>query len=472
MSVERERRLFEGIGKASDRFSSFTQSFTDRLFARALPQNHTLATDWASDADFGRLQQEPLRARILLRATFLVLLALIVWAGFAEIDEVTRGEGKVIPSSQLQIVQSVDGGVIESIHVREGQEVAAGDLLLRVDPTRFMSSLLESRAEYLALKARAARLTALIQDVDFLVPEEVLVEAPDIAEQEQRLYLSSREELEAQLSIARDQLDQRRQELKEARSRRDQAARELSLVLQELNATRPLLESGAVSEVEILRLEREASRLRGERGQADAQISRLESAILEATRRIKEIELNTRNRLREELVDTMSRLSSLVEGSRALEDRVRHAEIRSPVRGTVSRLLVNTVGAVVQPGKEVVEIVPLDDSLILEVRILPKDIAFIRPGQEVMVKFTAYDFTIYGGLEAVVEHIGADTITDEKGNAFYIIRVRTRESSLGDSLPIIPGMVAEVDILTGKKTILAYLLKPVLRAKANALTER
>jgi len=472
MSVERERRLFEGIGKASDKLSSFTHSFTDRLFARALPQSHTLGTDWASDADLGRLQQEPLRARMLLRATFLVLLALIVWAGFAEIDEVTRGEGRVIPTSQLQIVQSVDGGVVEAIHVREGQEVAAGDLLLRVDPTRFMSSLLESRAEYLALRARAARLEALVQDVDFVVPEEVLVEAPDIAEQERRLYLSSREELEAQLSIARDQLDQRRQELNEARSRRDQAAHGLSLVVQELNATRPLLESGAVSEVEILRLERDASRLRGERGQADAQVSRLESAIVEATRRIKETELNVRNRQRQELLDTMSRFSSLIEGSRALEDRVRHAEIRSPVRGTVSRLLVNTVGAVVQPGKEVVEIVPLDDALILEVRILPKDIAFIRPGQEVMVKFTAYDFAIYGGLEAVVEHIGADTITDERGNAFYIIRVRTRESSLGEGLPIIPGMVADVDILTGKKTILAYLLKPVLRAKANALTER
>ena len=472
MSAERERRLFEGIGKASDRLSSPTRSFTDRLFARALPQSDPSGTDWASDADWARLQQEPLRARMLLRVAFLVVLALIVWAGFAEIDEVTRGEGRVIPTSQLQIAQSVDGGVVEAIHVREGQEVAAGDLLLRVDPTRFMSSLLENRAEYLALQARAARLIALTQDVDFLMPAEVLVEAPDIAEQERRLYLSGREELEAQLSIARDQLDQRRQELNEARSRRDQAARGLSLVMQELNATRPLLQSGAVSEVEILRLERDASRLSGERDQAGAQISRMESAIVEATRRIGEIDLNVRNRQRGELSDTMSRLSSLVEGSRALEDRVRHAEIRSPVRGTVSRLLVTTVGAVVQPGKEVVEIVPLDDALILEVRILPKDIAFIRPEQEVMVKFTAYDFAIYGGLEAVVEHIGADTITDEKGNAFYIIRVRTRESSLGEDLPIIPGMVADVDILTGKKTILAYLLKPVLRAKASALTER
>jgi adhesin transport system membrane fusion protein len=176
--------------------------------------------------------------------------------------------------------------------------------------------------------------------------------------------------------------------------------------------------------------------------------------------------------LRNELSDTLGKLGSMSEGARVLQDKVKHAELRAPVRGTVQRVLVSTVGAVVQPGKEIIEIVPLDDALILEARVKPQDIAFLRPGQPAVVKFTAYDFAVYGGLEAEVQQISADTVTDDKGNAYYMVRVRTREASLGEGLPIIPGMVAQVDVLTGKKTILSYLLKPVLRAKANALSER
>ncbi len=468
MTKSSGRSLFDGIGRASARFSGGPlQSVLERLLP-APAEN----LDWAGDADWARLQQEPLRARWLLRAGAVVVVLLVVWAAFAEVDEVTRGEGRVIPSSQLQIVQSVDGGVVEELLVREGQEVAAGELLLRVDPTRFVSSLRENHAQYLALQAKAARLSALTQGTALSFPAGVESEAPEIAAHERRLYESSRESMAAQLSIAREQLAQRQQELNEARSRREQAVRGLELTTQELDVTRPLISSGAVSEVDLLRLERDVARLRGERDQAGAQISRVQAAIAEASRKIEEVELNVRNQLRNELSDTMARLSSLSEGSRGLADRVKHAEIRSPVRGTVSRLLVNTVGAVVQPGREVVEIVPLDDALILEARVLPKDIAFLRPGQEAMVKFTAYDFAIYGGLQARVEHIGADTVTDDKGNAFYVVRVRTVESSLGEALPIIPGMVAQVDILTGKKTVLSYLLKPVLRAKGNALTER
>jgi len=173
-----------------------------------------------------------------------------------------------------------------------------------------------------------------------------------------------------------------------------------------------------------------------------------------------------------ELSETMSRLSALNEGDRALADKVAKADIKSPVRGTIKRLLVNTVGGVVQPGKEVVEVVPLDEALILEAQITPRDIAFLRPGLKATVKFTAYDFAIYGGLDAVVENISADSVVDQKGNAFYLVRLRTDKALLDDKLPIIPGMVAQVDILTGKKSVLSYLLKPVLRAKANALSER
>jgi adhesin transport system membrane fusion protein len=214
------------------------------------------------------------------------------------------------------------------------------------------------------------------------------------------------------------------------------------------------------------------ARLRGDRNQSTAQIARVQSAIQEASRKIEEVQLSSRNQMSAELSETMGRLASQSQGELALQDKVMQANIKSPVRGTVKRLLVNTVGAVVQPGEEVVEVVPLDDTLILEVQITPKDIGFLRPGQPATVKFTAYDFSIYGGLEAEVSQIGADSVIDEKGNAFFRVRVRTLKPNLGPNLPIIPGMVAQVDILTGKKTVLSYLLKPVLRAKANALTER
>lgn len=428
--------------------------------------------DWADDADWVRLQQEPLRARVLLRVGLVLVLALIAWAAFAPIDEVTRGEARVVPSSQLQVVQAVDGGVVEELAVREGDVVDVGQLLLRIDSTRFESHLRESQAGSHALRAKAARLEALTQGTPFAPPPEVELAAPDIVAHERRLYESSRAEMAAQLSIAREQLNQRRQELNEAQARNQQANSALQLVERELQVTRPLINSGAVSEVELLRLERELARLRGDRNQSAAQISRVRAGIDEAQRKIEEVELNVRNQLRNELSDTLARLGTLSEGARALQDKVKHAELRSPVRGTVQRLLLNTVGGVVQPGNKIVEIVPLDDALILEARIKPQDIAFLRPGQTAMVKFTAYDFSIYGGLEAEVEHISADTVTDERGNTFYVVRVRTRETVLGEGLPIIPGMVAQVDVLTGKKTILSYLLKPVLRAKANALTER
>ena len=467
---------FERFGRLTARGSRLGRTLfggvVDRLGGDLPPDIDRESLDWAADADWAQLQQEPLRARYLVRIAAIVVVLLIAWAAFAEIDEVTRGEARVVPTSQVQIVQSVDGGVVDEILVREGQLVQAGQLLLRVDPTRFVSNLGESRTMQLALQAKAERLQALIQGRPFTPSPELQRNAPQFVAQERAAYDAKRAEMSAQIGITQSQLGQRQQELNEARARKEQAERSLELTQRELEATRPMVRSGAVSEVEVLRLERDVARLRGERDQSAAQISRIQAAIAEAQRRIEEVQLNARSQMSAELSDTLSRLSAMAEGGRALEDKVLKADLKSPVRGTVKRLHVNTVGAVVQPGREVVEIVPLDDALILEARIAPKDIAFLRPGLEAMVKFTAYDFAIYGGLRADVESIGADSVVDDKGNAYYLVRLRTRQASLGEGLPIIPGMVAQVDILTGKKTVLAYLLKPVLRAKANALSER
>jgi membrane fusion protein, adhesin transport system len=333
--------------------------------------------------------------------------------------------------------------------------------------------LRENKAQYMALLAKAARLQALADGTRFTPPPEVVSEAPDISAQERSLYESRKAELDATVGVARQQSLQRSQELISVRARREQASQSYTLTARELEMTRPLAKTGAISDVELLRLERDVARYRGERDSANSDIPRLESAVAEANRKMQEVELTFKNVARSELSEVNAKISALSEGSTALEDRVKQTEIRSPVNGTVKQLKVNTVGGVVQPGKDVIELVPSDDALLLEARVAPRDIAFLKLGQKAMVKFTAYDYAIYGGLEATLELISADSVLDEKGNAFFLVRVRTLSTTIGSQkLPIIPGMVAEVDILTGKKSVLAYLLKPILRAQARAMTER
>lgn len=430
-------------------------------------------SDFDSNADWAISEHTPKGARIVVWVSVISIFVLIFWAAFAELDEVTRGEGKVIPTRQIQILQSLDGGIVSEILVREGQTVKTGDLLLKVDPTRMVSSLRENQSQYLSLLAKAARLRALAEGARFIAPELVMKQAPDIVEQERALYESRRAELDATIGVAKQQSSQRSQELISVRAKREQASQSFTLTARELELTKPLVKTGAVSDVELLRLERDVARYRGERDSANSDIPRLESSVAEANRKIQEVELSFRNTARSELSEANAKLSALSEGSAALEDRVKQTEIRSPVNGTVKQLKINTVGGVVQPGRDVIELVPSDDALLLEARILPRDIAFLRPGQKALVKFTAYDYAIYGGLDANLELISADSVVDEKGNAFFLVRVRTLSTTIGaQKLPIIPGMVAEVDILTGKKSVLSYLLKPILRAQSRALTER
>jgi adhesin transport system membrane fusion protein len=428
--------------------------------------------DWYAEADWANSHEQPLRARFLLYLSFGLFVLLIIWAALAEIDEIARGEGKVVPSSQLQVIQSLDGGVVEDIYVKEGQSVNVGDVLIRVDSTRFTSSLAENQAQIFALMIRALRLEALTQNKPFVVPATLHDGDSGIISQEMSLYDSTQSEILAQTSVSDQQIVQREQELREAYAKLEQAKRSLELTEQELRVTEPLVGSGAVSEVEVLRLRRDVSRLKGDRNQTNAQISRIQSAIQEAERKKQEVRLSFNNKLSTELSDTLGKLSALNATYSGFADKVVKADLKSPVRGTVKRLLINTVGGVIQPGKDIIEIVPTDDSLLLEAKIRPKDIAFLHPGQTAIVKLTAYDFAVYGSLEGVVEHIGADTVINEKEEAFYIVRVRTKSANLAENLPIIPGMVAQVDIMTGKKTILSYLIKPILRAKANSLSER
>ncbi len=470
--MSRSEKYFKKIGLWLEKVGVPASTFIDKIYQRWLAPINEQSHDWLSDADWARVQQEPLRARLLLNAIAIVFLILLLWAAIAEVDEVARGEGKVIPSQQLQVIQSFDGGVVKEILVREGDVVNKGDLLVRIDPTRFVSSFRENNASLVSLEARSARLKALTMNVPFELPAELLKSSPDIAEHERTQYEANRRELDEQLSISRSQLEQRQRELQEVRAKLSQVTRALELANQELTVTMPLLKSGAVSEVEILKLQGEVSNAHGERQQALAQEQRLFAAVQESEGKVREVELNAVNKWRAELSETLGKLSALSETGTGLADKIKYSEIRAPVHGTVQRLYTNTLGGVVQPGHEVVEIIPLDDQLLIEAKVAPKDIAFLHPGEKAIVKFTAYDFAVYGGLTGTLEHISADTMKDDEDNVFYLVRVRTDRSGFDASLPIMPGMTAQVDILTGKKTVLSYLLKPIVRAKQNALTER
>jgi adhesin transport system membrane fusion protein len=439
---------------------------------RAVPTETRDNLAWGEEADLAILEQSPLKAKKLLYCIFAILIAALVWAWFAKVDEVTRGEGRVIPSRHVQVIQSLDGGIVSEILIKEGEVVKVGTPLIKIDETRAVSSLRENQGQYLSLLAKQARLKALAENSVFDPPAEVKKQNPQIYEQEFALYNASRAELDSTVNIARDQMEQREKELVELQSKKEFSEKSYESVNKELAANKPLLASGAVSEIDVLKLEREATRVRGEIDQSQAQISRVLAAISEAKRKVTEAEQNFRSKVRTELNETSTKLDSLTETSVALSDKVKQATLKSPVNGKVSRLFFNTVGGVIEPGKEVLEVVPTDDALVIETKVQIRDIAFLRPNQSAIVKLTAYDYTIYGTLDAVVESIAANSTVDDKGNAYYLVRVRTLQNSLGKGLPIIPGMVAQVDILTGRKTILSYLLKPVLKAKSYAFSER
>jgi adhesin transport system membrane fusion protein len=383
------------------------------------------------------------RAATLLDATpwagtTLVLLAAALavsylWASTAMLDEVTRGTGRVIPSSREQVIQSLEGGILTELAVREGDVVTKDQVLLRIDDTRFGASFREGHSRITALRAANARLRAEANGVAPVFPADVRADQVKI---ETELFNSRRFQLQEGLA---------------ALKRSHQFADE------EYQMTAPLVKKGVVSEVELLRLQR--------------QVNDLKAALEERQNKF-------RADARAELAKNEAELAATTEGNTARADQVKRTVMRSPMRGTVKNIRVTTVGGIIQPGQDIMEIVPLEDQLLIEARIKPSDIAFLRPGQQATVKISAYDYAIYGGLEAKLEHISADTLRDEKkpDEAYYKIQVRTSRSYLvgkdGTELPIIPGMIATVELLTGHKTVLDYLLKPLLRAKDSALRER
>ncbi len=427
------------------------------------------------DIDTHARPRSPKGARIILWSVLIIIVSATVWANQAELDEVVIGSGKVIPSRQIQVVQNLEGGILAEILVQEGDTVQEGQVLLRIDDTRFSASYRENKLRATALAAKATRLKAEAEGRDFADDAEIAREYSNIWENENSLFASRRHEFRTTLSIYRQQIAQHELELAELGAKLDKLENGYALANKELRLTVPLVKEGAVSEVEVIRLQRQVNDIRGEVETTKLAIPRIRSKHREAQEKLTEFELSFRNKARKELNEVTTELAGLDESNVALEDRVERTAVRSPVKGTVKQLLVHTVGGVIKPGMNLIEIVPIEDSLLVEAQILPANIAFLRPGQNAIVKLTAYDFSIYGGLPARLEHISADSILDKDGNSHYLVRVRTDKNYLGDDeqkLPIIPGMTTYVDILTGKKTVLSYILKPLLRAKERALRER
>ncbi|HCE4950745.1 hemolysin secretion protein D [Vibrio parahaemolyticus] len=449
--------------------------------------------DFVDDKTAALLLNTPNSARLMLWVMVLFFVAAIGWASWAQIDQVTVGQGKVIPSSQIQVVQNLEGGLVKEILVKEGQLVKKGQQLLLIDDTRFRSDYREREQQVANLTASVLQLSASINSVavnrDFNIQDweksvvldygkltfpPVLEETqPQLTQRQKAEYREDLDNLRNQLSVIDQQVEQKQQDLVEIEARVRNLRQSYQYAKKELDITQPLADEGVVPRIELLKLQRQVNDTRREMTSSELKIPAIKSAIKESMLNRIDVALKFRSEQQEKLNNAQDQLSALVESAVGLEDRVNRTVVVSPVTGKIKTLNVNTVGGVIQPGMDIVEIVPTEDTLLVEAKIAPKDIAFLRPNLNAIVKFTAYDFTKYGGLVGELEHISADTTQDEEGNSFYIVRVRTEKTSFGQDadLPIIPGMTASVDIITGKRTVLEYLLKPILSAKTNALKE-
>ncbi|MEP0940140.1 MAG: HlyD family type I secretion periplasmic adaptor subunit [Rhizobiaceae bacterium] len=404
------------------------------------------------------------------------IFALVGWAYFFEIEEVTTGSGKVIPSRQLQVVQSLEGGIVSNIAVKEGDQVEAGQGLMQIDDTSFSSKLGELIRQQRSLSAEKARLVAESQQLEVVTfPDELLHNAGQAVAAEKQVFESRRIQLLGELDVLQSRLSQRQSQLQELAAETNKLRSTLLPLSKEVELTSKMFDQGVVPEIELLRLTSRYEELKGDQAIVRASVPRVEASIEEAQRQIQ----TTRNTYvltaRERLAKLEAELAVIRETMTAAEDRVSRTLLRSPVTGVVNKISVATVGAVVQPGMELIDIVPTDDGLLIEAAIRPQDVAFIKPGEIASVKLTAYDYLIYGAMKGRVVRIGADSQSDGNGEQFFRVIVRTEKNYLGDDsdrLQIIPGMVATVDLQTGKNTVLTYLLKPILRAQAEALRER
>lgn len=464
------------------------------LFAAMDAPLHGLTPDdiqFAGEVDAALARRPRFGVRALSVTVAVMFACLLVWAAFAKIDEVTHAEGQVVGSQRTQTIQNLEGGILRAVLVREGQIVDKGDVLAQLDNELAESSYRDAVNKAMENSLAIARLEAELKDqrpvfpenlqdwaaklIGHKVDENTLARARQIIRDQENAWQSRQNQLNAEIEVLKSQYEQRRHDVEEQVARKTQLDRSLALSIEQRDTAYALVQRNNFSRMEYLGLQQKVVELQGQIDMLAASIPKAQAAAEESKQRIASRRAEQNAAITEEINKRRLELNSLRETLAAGSDRVTRTELRTPVRGTVKQIYINTVGGVVKPGEPIMDIVPLDDTLLVEAKVSPKDVAFLRPGQEVMVKVSAYDFSIYGGLEGKLESISADTIEDKKGNYHYLVKVRTQKTAItyhNEVLPIIPGMIVTADILIGKKTVLDYLLKPILKAKQNALRER
>ena len=457
------------------------------LSSRLLPED----LPYAAEVEAALARRPSRKARWLSLGVFCFFVVFLVWANFAMLDEVTHAEGQVVPSSRTQVIQNLEGGILSEVTVHEGQIVEKNDVLARLNNEMAESNLRDMLYKAMENLVAIRRLRAVVsaeplqwpedmrawleRGTGYALTEEQFQQGLTLVEVQKETFAVQKRQRESEMQVLMAQAEQRRQEVKEQLSRKDQLTKSLSLIRQQLSMAASLLEKRSYSRAQYLELQERSVQTQGEIHTLEVSIPKAEAAASEAEHRLELRKAELDAALMEEISKRSLELASLRAGLSAGSDRVTRTELRSPVRGTVKQIYINTVGGTVKPGEPIMEIVPLDDTLLVEARVRPADVAFLRPGQKAMVKISAYDFSIYGGLDGVLEQISADTIEDRRGEFYYQVKVRTPKTAIvyhGEELPIIPGMMATVDIMTGKKSVLDYLLKPLLKARQNALREK
>ncbi|MBN2869393.1 MAG: HlyD family type I secretion periplasmic adaptor subunit [Campylobacterales bacterium] len=421
------------------------------------------------------LEDSPRKLRFVLIFWLVTILALLLWAAFAPIDELVRGGGKVIPGGENQMIQHLEGGMLSEIMVKEGQRVQADDILLKVDNVKSAANYESSQYKWAELRARIVRLRAEATGGSFSPTPEDMAKIPRQIMEERSLYNSNQDRLRSQIQGLNDQYTQKQNEKLEVQGRISEQKRALALIREEVAISEPMVAQGIKPKIEFLKLQRELSNITEQYNALQASIPRINAAMSQISNKIRETRSEFRMKAQQDLNQAETEYSRVDVESSALADQVTRTEIRSPINGIVQKLYVNTIGGVIKPGDNLVEIVPTEGGLLIEAKIKPSDIAFIYPGQKAVVKVTAYDFSIYGSLDGKVVTISPDSVVDKNDNVYYIVKIQTDKKYLGSEekpLKIIPGMMVNVDIVTGKKTILEYILKPILKAKQYTFTER
>lgn len=421
------------------------------------------------------LERTPKRISRVLLIWVITVFVFIIWASFAEVDEITRGSGDVIPSGENQVIQNLEGGIVNDILVNEGDKVKANQILIKITNAKSTSSYESNEIKIHELEAKSLRLKAESKAISFKTPKTDNPTFQQFIELEYGLYLSHLTELKAQDSVVVQQIEQKKQEYRETLKRVKHLQHSLTLVNQEVTMTEPMVKEGIKSRVDFLKLKRESNEIEQKLDSARLSLPSLASQIEEYRNKRIEQRLAFQNDAKKERNEVRAEIKRITQDKTALSDQVLRTDVRSPVDGIVQKLYIHTKGGVIRPGDDIVEIVPTNDNLLLAVKIKPSDIAFIHPGAEAMVKFSAYDFAIHGGLKGKITRISPDTITDNKDNTYYLIYIQTNRSYLGSPqhpLEIIPGMMVDVDIVTGKKTIMQYILKPILKSKQYVFSER